>query len=198
MPVVEIPVSILAGALNLTEEQKNRIAAIQQEFQKERRALMPPPGEGDQRPDPETMRERMEQLHALGQKATQSIMALLTAQQKNALPGLIRELEALRITGIPLPVLGELNLTAEQKRQLRTLAERANQEMRRILETGRDSGDPESVRDAIRQLHERTRNQAMQILTEAQRAQVEAFLQEHPGPGPGGPPRGGRPGGRRP
>ena len=217
---VQTPASALASGLKLTDDQQAQIQSIQDKLKAQRDSLMPRPGQdGGERPDPETMRAAFDKLRTAEQKANKDIEALLTATQKAALPALLRQLDGMRQLGIPLEVLGDLKLTAAQKTQLNAIAKKAADSLPKPGQGrpgdggpggppdgggpgqgGRGFGGPgggqrgRGEMDANRQkFHE----QAMAVLTDAQKQQVQEFMEAHPRPdggpgrrgfgGPGGP-----------
>lgn len=194
--VANTPIGALAAGLKLTSDQKAKIAAIQKKLQQQRRDLMPRPGgsEDGGPPDPSTMRANMDKMRSLEQTAVRKIKEVLTSDQKQTLPTFMKELGSLRATGIPIELYGTLKLTTDQKQQLTGIAEKARDVMRQKMDAARESGDFGSVRDAMDQSRRQTHDQAMAILTDAQRSAVEKFIEDHPRPQQGegfGPPPGG-------
>ena len=199
--VTHIPIDVLASELSLTATQKDKIALMQRQFMQQARPPQPPQdGQGGSPPDPEAMRARMDKIRALDQSTTRQIENLLTPAQKQGLPALVKTLEGLRSARIPLEVVGDLHLTADQKQQLSALAGRndaQNPQRQQEGDQARRSGQFGATRNVggpQGQLHEK----AMALLTTEQRKTVTDFMQKHPRPqgGPGfGPPPGG-PGGQ--
>lgn len=200
--VADTPVSALEAGLKLNEDQVTRIIDIQKELRQSRRDLMPNPGERpSQPPDPDTMREKMqanrEKMRGLEQNAVRKIEETLTSEQKQALPTFLKEIDSLRVVGIPAEVYGELKLTSDQKKKLTDIARTAQKERRAKQDEERPGG-----MDA-RYAREQTHEKAMKVLTKTQRIVVEEFVEAHPRPEPRdgfesppggfGPPRGGRP-----
>jgi Spy/CpxP family protein refolding chaperone len=192
----DAPITILESGLKLTADQKEKIAQIQQDVRKKRRDLMPRPGQRpDSPPDPETMRANRDKMRTLDQEAAKSIGDVLTDEQKQALPGLLKEIEALRATGIPAELYGDLKLTSDQRKKITAIAQKAQESQRQAMDKARESGDFQSVRETMQKSRRQTHDKAMQVLTSEQRALVEQFIKDHPRQGPGGfgpPPGGGR------
>ena len=196
--VAQIPVSALTAALNLTADQKSKIDSIQKDAQQQRRSLMTPPDQGaGGPPDPEQMRANFDKMRSLDQQTKANIEAVLTDDQKQALPGFLKEVETYRSTGIPLEVYGDLKLTVDQKQQIAAVAKKAQQDMQAKMEAARQSGDFQSMRSAMDQNRQTTHAKAMAVLTADQRATVKKYMDAHPRPqgGPGGPGGFGGPGG---
>lgn len=190
------PVSVLESGLKLTADQKTKIQQLQQQMQQQMRELFPRPGAGGP-PDPETMQANITKMRGLDQKVSTQIEALLTADQKAKLPGLLKDIEALRGTGIPMEVYKDLKLTADQKAKLAAISKKSQQTMQSAIEQARNSGDFGSVREAMMNARRQTEEQAMDVLSDDQRKIVTQYKEEHPQQGPGGfggP--GGGPGGR--
>ena len=134
------------------------------------------------------------------QQARRQIEAVLTDSQKQSLPIVMRDMEALRAAGIPTEVLDDLKLSSGQQTQLLAIGRKAQQDMRPKQDNG-NGGDPEAGREAAQKAREAARQKAMQALTAEQRATLDAFRKSHPQPRPGegfGPPPGGPEGEGRP
>jgi uncharacterized membrane protein len=192
MSLVDLPPAVLQAGLKLTDSQKTKIARIQEKFQQARKDLMPLPEEAP--PDPESMRDNMEKLRSLHQQATKDIEAVLTTSQKKAIPTVLREIQALRMAGIPAELLGTLKLSDDQRKQIASIVQQAQQETRQKMDAARQSGDRNAMRDIMEQSRQDIHDKAMAVLTDDQKAQVEKFVAEHPLP-PGGPGFGPPPGG---
>jgi hypothetical protein len=192
MTLVNAPLDALDAALKLTDDQREKIAKIRQEIRQQRRNRMPrPEGQPGFQPDPEQMRAMMERMRAEEEKASKRIEEVLNAEQKQAVSGVMKELDSLRFLGIPPELYGTLKLSGDQKKKLLDIASKTQQELQRREMAARESGDFEAMREAPR-LHQQAREKAMAVLTAAQREQVEEFRQNSPMPGgpgfgPGGP-----------
>ena len=189
--VADTPLSALAAGLTLTADQKTKIAAIQTNLTTQRQALMPQRGDGP--PDRDTMRAAMDKMRSLDQQAAADIKAVLTDTQKSALPALLKTLDDLRFVGIPAETYGDLKLTDDQKTKIAALVQTAQQAGRTAMDAARQSGDFSTVRQTLSTSHTQAVQQAMALLTTAQKAVVTAYKAAHPQPGPGGfgPPPGG-------
>lgn len=213
MTILEAPADILQVALKLSDAQKSKIAEIQRNFHEQRRNLMPPPPEeGAPPPDREAMRENMEKMRELGRKSTGEIMTLLSNEQKQALPPVMKDVDALRIAGIPLEIYGNLKLSNTQTQKLIAIGSEFRSKMRPPREGGNggpppppheggNEGPPPPPREGGNEGppppprgRENGRREVMEktnaVLTEAQREMVKKWHEEHPRPpfaGPGGP-----------
>jgi hypothetical protein len=200
LTVLQVPPPVLDRALQLTDDQKEKIRQIHQEFDQARRNLMPPPPEpGSPPPDPATMRTAMEKMRALDREASQHIEALLSSDQKKALAKLLRSLNDFRTVGIPQEVVPQLKLTEDQMQKIDAIAQKAEKAIQQILQQAQQGGGPRAVREKIMPIQREAHEAAMALLTDSQHAQLDAFIKSHPRPGgPGGPPPFGGPGGPPP
>jgi Spy/CpxP family protein refolding chaperone/peroxiredoxin len=180
-------VAVLEGALKLTAEQKQRIAQIQSRLQ----GPPPAPANGGP-PDFAAIRQQMQQKE---EAAAKEIEALLTPEQKQALPRVLEDVQILVRVGLPAGLLNTLELTAEQKSKLADIGTKARQAMQQMLEQARQSGARPDVA-ALQQARAQTQQQVQAVLTPAQMAQVDKYRRDNPQRGPGGGPGGpGRAGG---
>lgn len=179
MSVAALPVSTLDSIVKLTPAQKAKVTQIQERLRKESEALRPQPGQPF---DP----ARMQRMRDLSASASREIEALLNPAQKTRLETARQEMRLYRMAGIPLGLYGKIALTADQRTRL--------QAIQRSLSNGAPggAGDRQGMREAMRAARER----AAAVLTAAQKAQIEKYLQDHPeerrgrrgrGGGPGGP-----------
>jgi hypothetical protein len=148
-----------------------------------------PPGGGPPNgapPNFEQMRANMEKMRTLDEKASKQIEALLTDSQKKMLPDALKELGDLGPTGIPLDILGDLKLTADQKTRIIAVSRKSQQDLRQKMDEARQSGDFQSIRDLLQTSRETTQKQIMAALSLDQRTMIENFIKEHPMRGPGG------------
>ncbi len=174
------PVDALAAELKLTATQVDKIKAIQAAYRKDRDRLMPPPGnQGGAPPNREAMQ-------ALDKATSDKIVAVLTDDQKAALPRVIQMLDAFQSAGVPPQVIGDLKLTDDQKNQ----ALRINKEMQQAMQKAMQDQDRQAMMDARKKAHD----EILALLTDDQKAILDKFVKDHPRRGPGGP---GGPGGRR-
>ena len=211
--VADVPMPMLAAGLNLTADQKAKIAPLQQQFRSQRPPMPPqggpgggfpdaqggpPPGgqgvpggpDGQQGgpPDQDAQRAQMDKARQAQQQASKKIEAVLTESQRQALPALLKELDAMRATGIPADLYGDLKLTGSQKTKLAALAQKFQQQQRTAMDAARQSGDFQSVRETM-QARRQAHDQAMAALTSEQRQLIMKQMRNRPPGGPGdGPP----------
>lgn len=158
--VATVPVAALDSALKLTGEQKTKIKAIHDKLAEEMKGARPAPGSP---PDPAAMQK----LRDLNQQAVKDIEAILTDDQKAKLPDTIKELGALRNAGIPLEVVGDLKLTADQKTKIAAIAKEAQDKVSNLT--------PEERRAKMRETMQESRDKTMALLTDAQKKVITKF-----------------------
>lgn len=198
LTLATVPVAALAGPLNLSTEQKTQIGQIQEKLQSTRRGGGGRGGPGatgqpgGAAPDFQAMMQARQQAE---QTATTQMEALLTPQQKQALPAVLKDMQTLAAAGLPVQLMSTLNLSAEQKTKLADIGAKAQQALQRAFQgaQGGAGNDPQAMRETMQQARAQTQQQVSAVLTDAQRAQVEAYRKENPerGGGPGGGGRGG-------
>ena len=148
-----VPLSALTAGLGLSGDQQDKIARLRQQARpKFPPGLAPPP--------------------ASDLPMTRGLLAVLTGPQKQALPGLLQTLRALRLAGVPLLLYADLKLTPVQRRQIAALA----------------PSDPGHVSETARRP---ARAKVMALLTTTQKELVEEARFAGGGPPPF--PPGGRP-----
>jgi Spy/CpxP family protein refolding chaperone len=219
---LDAPIPALTAGLKLTEDQKTKIAAIQDKFHSDRRDMFsgfgpppggPPPGDAGGGPPPgppdfSKMQAMFQKMQTLQTQNDDKIKALLTTTQKEGLPALLKLIQTLRETQIPAEVLGDLKLTVEQKTKLESIATKGREAMQKMFQGGPPQGGFEEIRETMQKNRSETRRLAMAVLTGPQQEIVLDYREKHPereggfggfgfGPGgPGGPPPG--PGGPPP
>ena len=197
--VMRIPVGALNVGLKLSAAQKTKIGALQKQLEQRREALMPRPqfGEDGGPPDFEKMRAAGGTFRALEQSVTQKITAILTADQKKALPGLLKEADGMRSVGLPLELAYSLHLSAAQKAKVTGIARMAQQKRDAARKAGNDGNDGPGgggPGGGMRGEREKAHREMLAVLTDAQRLTVSAYEKSHPRPRfsggfrPGGPP----------
>jgi hypothetical protein len=136
---------------------------------------------------PEAFQDLQKKNQDNAKKAEADILALLTEDQKKALPDVIKALQMLRTLGIPLQLNGELKLTEEQKK---ALAERAGvlQKEREAITKQIQEAMRNQDMERVRELAQGMRGaggadaKALVALTAEQKALIEKYLKEHPEP----------------
>lgn len=182
------PATVLADGLKLTAIQKAKIQAIQDQYRKDATALRPAQGE---QPAPD-FREKMQ---ALNEETTKSIEAVLTPDQVAKAPAFLASVGKFRVVGIPLEVLPDLKLTADQKTKIGAIADTAQKKMQEAFQQNQGNGGGGGGFQAIQEMMKANRDAAAAVLTASQKATLDKYNAAHPQRGFGGPGGGG--GGRR-
>lgn len=154
--------------LNLSDEQQEQLKALRQEHRQQMQAFK----ESGERPSPEQMQE-------LRQAHRAAFEAILTTEQAAALQQFIEERGDRGRKGRKghrgprfgaLPGLRQLDLSDEQKEQLKSLMQQHRDEMK----TARQSGQRPTAEE--RQAHRESLREAVKgLLTAEQLEQLEAF-----------------------
>ncbi len=202
------PLPTLKTVLKLSDDQAKKIGAIMEKAGQDMRGMFPRMERG-QGPDQKAIEAAMPKLEARMKKADADIMKVLTPAQKQKAPAMLKEMHALRGTGLPMSLAGSLKLTPAQLTKLQAVSRERSEKMRKLFASA-GQGNPGAAMQQYGQLRDAARKKAMTVLTAQQKAAVAKWEKDHPrlrfgGPGgrmgaPGGPGRpgaGGRPGGRR-
>jgi hypothetical protein len=186
-----VPAAVLADGLKLSAVQKAKIQAIQDQSRKDMQALRPAPGAQVDR------QEMMQKFQALNEETNKSIEGVLTPDQLKASAAFLKSVGAYRTVGIPLEVLPELKLTADQKAKIAAIADVAQKqlqdEMQKLRAAGGNGGGGGGGFQAIQELMKANGDKAAAVLTPAQKSTLDKYKAEHPqqrggfgGPGGGG------------
>ncbi len=194
-----VPAAVLADGLKLSAVQKAKIQAIQDQSRKDMQALRPAPGAQVDR------QEMMQKFQALNEETNKSIEGVLTPDQLKASVAFLKSVSAYRTVGIPLEVLPDLKLTADQKTKIAAIADVAQKqlqdEMQKLRAAGGNGGGGGGGFQAIQELMKANGDKAAAVLTPAQKSTLDKYKADHPqgrgfgGPGGGGGRRQGAPGG---
>jgi len=163
--VLTLPVSVLEGTLQLTADQKTKIASIQEKYRDQVRALRPAQGAQPDQANAQKLREAARQ-------ALQEIQAVLTPEQRTRLRDAGRELAALAMAGIPLQALGDLKLTADQKSRIAAITREAAEKRQALSQ--------EERRTKGREIFQEVRTKVEALLTAEQKAVIEKYRRENP------------------
>jgi Spy/CpxP family protein refolding chaperone len=175
-------------ALKLTDDQKSKIGAINDQMREEIRKAMQDGGG----------REKVQEMIA---SITAKINEVLDEGQQKRLMGIFIQVNGAAAALDPA-VAKELNITDDQKKQLDEVRQKNMTAMREAFQGARDqAGSREEMRAKAEKLREDSNKQLMAVLTTDQQSQLESLKGEKVDidmsqlRGPGGP--GGRgPGGR--
>jgi len=176
LSIAALPVATLDAIVKLKPDQKKKVVVIHDSYVAAMAAGRPQPG---QMPD----RTAMQKLRDTNTQSNAAIEALLTPTQMAKLDVARKEMGLYRMAGIPIGLYGQIHLTDAQKSQLQALQPAA------------PSGGGRPDFRAMMAVMQSNRAKAKAILTPAQNAMVEKYIQEHPNERGFGGPGGGR-GGR--
>ena len=182
-----LSVATMDSGLTLTADQKTKIKAILDKKDADTKALpaLPAFTPGQPPADPQAFQEAFQKRGEINAKANSDIHALLTDDQKAKLPAFLQELGAMQQAGIPGGVLGDLKLTADQKKKVLAQAQANQQEMRDKMQAAQQSGQRMSREDMMAMRKDAT-DKVTALLTPTQRATLEKYTREHPQPAFGG------------
>lgn len=155
-----LPANDLAPLLKLTDDQKSKVAAIQEKLATDSRPLRA------QRGQPANPENR-EKLAALNKQATTDIEAVLTQEQKDRFKALALEIRMYRAAGLPVALIPELKLTAEQKTKIADIEKAA------APQPGAQPADRRAAR-------QKEREDILAVLTPEQKAALDKYEQAHP------------------
>lgn len=181
-----VPAPVLGKELKLSEEVLKKVAALQKGVQDKQTAAMQELRESGGF-SLEAFQELQKKNQENGKKAETEIIALLTDDQKKALPDVIKALQTLQTLGIPLPLREDLKLTEEQTK---TLTERAAVVAKERAAISKQIQEAMASQDfeKVRELGQGMRGnggvdaKAAEILTAEQKALIEKYVKEHPQP----------------
>ncbi len=171
--LARIPAAALEKPLSLTADQKTKIEAIQKKYAEDSRALAPQAGG---QPDPAARQKRTE----LSAQATKDIEAVLKEDQKAKVPDLLKQLGGLSGAGIPLEVVGDLKLTADQTKKIEAVETDSQKAMAELRQGAGAGGDRQAMAQKMREMRQASQQKVMDILTADQKAIVTKYQQEHP------------------
>jgi Spy/CpxP family protein refolding chaperone len=185
-----LSLSTMDYGLKLTADQKTQIQTLLTQHDKDVKALPAAPaftpGQPPSQDDIQAMRDSMQKRRELNTKSDDAIKALLTDDQKKMLPDFVKELQGMQQSGIPVAILGDLKLTADQKTKITAQAEKNQTAMQQKMQDARQSGQRMSPQDRMAMMKD-AQDKVTELLTPTQRAMVEKYNRDHPNQGFGGP-----------
>ncbi|WP_309712311.1 hypothetical protein [Armatimonas sp.] len=192
LTVVSAPAEVLGKELKLSEEVQKKVAAIQKGVQDKMTAAMQELRDSGGF-SPEAFQELQKKNTENAKKAETEIMALLSNDQKKALPDVMKALQMLRTLGIPVQLNGDLKLTEEQKTALAKIAVEVTKDREskmKEMQEARENGDQDKMRELMQAMRTSGANpKALAALTADQKAMIEKYIKDHPqqpGRRPGG------------
>lgn len=189
--------------LNLDEDQVKELEDMGKAMMESFASMRPQPG---QAPDPNAMQSMMEKVRKAAAEAEDKLEDILDPKQAERLIGLIIQRDGIRAVNSKM-VATKLGVTDDQKAKMDEVEKQSREKMREMFQGGGGGGGfSEEMRDKMRTAREETEGKMKEILTAAQKDQMESlkgaeFKFPEPQWGRGGPggPGGGRggPGGGR-
>jgi hypothetical protein len=196
LSAANVPTSVLKDTLKLTSAQVKQIDAIKQESMQQGGKLFAGRRPGEGQPGPQDLEKIRAQVQKLREQAESRVVAVLTDEQKKALPVVLKDVGDLSMVGIPVELYSQLKLTDAQKKAIAAQAASVGNGMSRSPTPGQRPGDPRAFGEAQRAARNKVKAAAMKTLTASQRALVTKYEKAHPrsggrfgfgGPGSGGP-----------
>jgi Spy/CpxP family protein refolding chaperone len=197
MGLSNLPVDVLVKGLKLTDDQKTKVDDVQKKIREAQRAAFGggnnPFGGGaggGNRPDPAQLQEMMTKMQEDRKKNDAQIEAVLTDDQKKALPAFLKDVQTFQTAQLPLALVGDLKLTDDQKTKMAAVVMQIQKIAQEKRQEAMDNQDFQSLREIMTQTQTALKDKTRALLTADQKAMVEKYEKENPNQGFGG--RGGR------
>ena len=197
MGLSNLPVDVLVKGLKLTDDQKTKVDDVQKKIREAQRAAFGggnnPFGGGaggGNRPDPAQLQEMMAKMQEDRKKNDAQIEAVLTDDQKKALPAFLKDVQTFQTAQLPLALIGDLKLTDDQKTKMAAVVMQIQKIAQEKRQEAMDNQDFQSLREIMTQTQTALKDKTRALLTADQKAMVEKYEKENPNQGFGG--RGGR------
>ncbi|MFM2414289.1 MAG: hypothetical protein RJB05_1465, partial [Armatimonadota bacterium] len=201
MGLSNLPVDVLVKGLKLTVDQKTKVDDVQKKIREAQRAAFGggnnPFGGGaggGNRPDPAQLQEMMTKMQEDRKKNDAQIEAVLTDDQKKALPAFLKDVQTFQTAQLPLPLIGDLKLTEDQKTKMAAVVKQVQTISQEKRQEAMDNQDFQALREIMTQTQTALKDKTRALLTADQKAMVEKYEKENPNQGFGA--RGGRGGGQ--
>lgn len=158
--------------LNLDEDQTKELEDMGKAMFENMASMMRPPQ--GQAPDPNARQEAMEKLRKASEEAEGKLSDILDPKQMERLVGLLIQRENLRSVNSKL-VADKLGITSEQKERFAAIQKENIEKMSEMFQQGGGGfGGPES-REKMRTLREEAEAKMKEVLTSAQKDQMETL-----------------------
>ena len=201
MGLSNLPGDVLVKGLKLTVDQKTKVDDVQKKIREAQRAAFGggnnPFGGGaggGNRPDPAQLQEMMTKMQDERKKNDAQIEAVLTDDQKKALPAFLKDVQTFQTAQLPLPLIGDLKLTEDQKTKMAAVVKQVQTISQEKRQEAMDNQDFQALREIMTQTQTALKDKTRALLTADQKAMVEKYEKENPNQGFGA--RGGRGGGQ--
>jgi Spy/CpxP family protein refolding chaperone len=197
MGLSSLPVVVLVKGLKLSDDQKTKVDDVQKKIREAQRAAFGggnnPFGGGaggGNRPDPAQLQEMMTKMQEERKKNDAQVEAVLTDDQKKALPAFLKDVQTFQTAQLPLALIGDLKLTEDQKTKMAAVVKQVQTISQEKRQEAMDNQDFQSLREIMTQTQTALKDKTRALLTADQKAMVEKYEKENPNQGFGG--RGGR------
>jgi Spy/CpxP family protein refolding chaperone len=196
MGLSSLPVDVLVKGLKLSDDQKTKIDDVQKKVREAQRAAFGggnnPFGGGGTRPDPAQLQEMMTKMQEERKKNDAQVEAVLTDDQKKALPAFLKDVQTFMTAQLPLALIGDLKLTEDQKTKMAAVVKQVQTISQEKRQEAMDNQDFQALREIMTQTQTALKEKTRALLTADQKAMVEKYEKENPNQGFGGFGRGGR------
>jgi Spy/CpxP family protein refolding chaperone len=196
MGLSSLPVDVLVKGLKLSDDQKTKIDDVQKKVREAQRAAFGggnnPFGGGGTRPDPAQLQEMMTKMQEERKKNDAQVEAVLTDDQKKALPAFLKDVQTFLTAQLPLALIGDLKLTEDQKTKMAAVVKQVQTISQEKRQEAMDNQDFQALREIMTQTQTALKEKTRALLTADQKAMVEKYEKENPNQGFGGFGRGGR------
>ena len=185
--LANLPMPYLTAMLGLKDDQKTKIQAIQDKVRTDMQDLRKPDANG-QRPDRATLQPKIKEIN---DQAKKDIEAVLTADQIKKEESALKSAGVYSAVNIPLGVVAELKLTADEDAKLAEIAAdatKADTAAQKDLSDARSANDQQKLQDLMQTrqaARKATTDKALAVLTEAQKTTLTQYQKDHPAPNRG-------------
>ena len=181
-----LPIAYLSATLELKDEQKTKIQAIQDKVQTDLQDLRKPDADGN-RPSRATLQPKMKEIN---DQAKKDIEAVLNPEQLKKSETVVKTAGIYNSVSIPLGVVADLKLTSEEDTKLAAIAADAAKDdatlQKDIADAQGDQQKMQDLRKARMDARKVTQDKALAVLTETQKATLTKYQKDHPAGNRGG------------
>jgi Spy/CpxP family protein refolding chaperone len=188
-----LPVDVLVKGLKLTDDQKTKVDDVQKKIREAQRAAFGggnnPFGGGaggGNRPDPAQLQEMMTKMQEERKKNDAQVEAVLTDDQKKALPAFLKDVQTFQTAQLPLALISDLKLTEDQKTKMAAVVKQVQTISQEKRQEAMDNQDFQALREIMTQTQTALKDKTRALLTADQKAMVEKYEKENPNQGFGG------------
>lgn len=193
MGLSSLPVDVLVKGLKLSDDQKTKVDDVQKKIREAQRAAFGggnnPFGGGaggGNRPDPAQLQEMMAKMQEERKKNDAQVEAVLTDDQKKALPAFLKDVQTFQTSQLPLALIGDLKLTEDQKTKMAAVVKQVQTISQEKRQEAMDNQDFQALREIMTQTQTALKDKTRALLTADQKAMVEKYEKENPNQGFGG------------